>query len=62
MGDVLRFPKARAAESDSSREPRVDEERFLALADEIIAEISCPEPRREKRAAAARATRVIRSA
>jgi hypothetical protein len=62
MGDVLRFPKARSAERPSPREPRVDEERFLALADEIIAEISCAEPPRQKRAAAARPSRVSRSA
>jgi hypothetical protein len=62
MGDVLRFPKARAAEDTSCREPRVDEERFLALADEIIAEISCPEPRRHKRAVPIRPSRVSRSA
>ena len=62
MGDVLRFPKARAAESNSSREPRLDEQRFLALADEIIAEISCGEPPRQKRETAARPSRVSRSA
>ena len=62
MGDVLRFPKARAAEQTASRQPHLEEERFLSLADQIIDEISCAEPPREKRVAAARLTRATRSA
>jgi hypothetical protein len=62
MGNVLRFPKPRAAEETSSREPRLQEERFLALADEIIAEISCTEAPRHKRDVAARPPRETRSA
>ena len=58
MGNVLRFPKARAGEQSTSRQPRSTEERFLALADRIIAEISCSDAPPNKRSAVVRPSRV----
>jgi len=62
MGEVLQFPKAGAVETKSPREPQVEEERFLALADHLIAEVFCTEAPREKRPAAQRVNRVTKSA